>query len=267
MPVQDNDFFPKTIPVKPVKLQESPLEQQTHSNKLLSQEERDKCDSNDSQLESESEEDVQEMLTQHQQIEKEFEPPTQPQQTLQDRSQIKSPVCYGFHHHYKPNTFVLAIRCVDHKHWCEAIAKEVQSIESHGVWENYYNNPPNPLDTTWVFRIKDNCHGKPIKYKGRLCVQSFDQIHGIDYNEKFAPTGKVSTLRMLLLYSLDQNLKITQLYVQGAFLHAPLSKEVYIKTPRGVNCDPPYLKLRKALYGLKQAPKNCWSWEQFSSKV
>jgi hypothetical protein len=124
------------------------------------------------------------------------------------------------------------------------------------VWENYYDDPPNPLNTTWVFRIKDNCHSDPIKYKGRLCVQGFDQIHGIDYEETFAPTGKLSTLRMLLLYSLHQNLQITQFDVQGAFLHAPLSEEVYIKTPKGVNRDSPYLKLCKALYGLKQAPKN-----------
>jgi hypothetical protein len=124
------------------------------------------------------------------------------------------------------------------------------------VWENFYDEPPNPLDTTWVFRIKDNCHGDPIKYKCRLCVQGFDQIHGTDYEDTFAPTGKASTLRMLLLYSLHQNLQITQFDVQGAFLHAPLSEEVYIKTPKGVNRDSPYLKLRKALYGLKQAPKN-----------
>jgi hypothetical protein len=61
---------------------------------------------------------------------------------------------------------------------------------------------------------------------------------------------------MLLLYSLHQNLQITQFNVQGAFLHAPLSEAVYIKTPKGVNQDAPFLKLRKALYGLKQAPKN-----------
>jgi hypothetical protein len=61
---------------------------------------------------------------------------------------------------------------------------------------------------------------------------------------------------MLLLYSLHENLSITQFNVQGAFLHAPLSKEVFIKTPKGVNRPTPYLKLKKSLYGLKQSPKN-----------
>lgn len=122
--------------------------------------------------------------------------------------------------------------------------------------ENYSEEPPNPLNTTWVFRIKDNTHGDPLKFKGCLCVQGFNQIHGTDYEETYAPTGKIPTLRMLLLYSLHENLSITQFDVQGAFLHAPLSEDVFIKTPKGVNRPTPYLKLKKSLYGLKQAPKN-----------
>jgi hypothetical protein len=63
-------------------------------------------------------------------------------------------------------------------------------------------------------------------------------------------------VHILLLYSLHKNLKITQFDVQGAFLHAPISKEVFIKTPKGVNCLTPYLKLTKSLYGLKQSPES-----------
>jgi hypothetical protein len=61
---------------------------------------------------------------------------------------------------------------------------------------------------------------------------------------------------MILLHLLHQNLQVTQFDVQGAFVHAPLTEEVFIKTPKGVNRDAPYLKLKKSLYGLKQAPKN-----------
>ncbi|KNZ59910.1 putative gag/pol polyprotein [Puccinia sorghi] len=61
---------------------------------------------------------------------------------------------------------------------------------------------------------------------------------------------------MLLLYSIHKNLKVKQFDVQGDFLHAPLSEDVFIKTPKGVNQKTPYLKLKKSLYGLKQSPKN-----------
>ncbi|KNZ53950.1 reverse transcriptase-like protein [Puccinia sorghi] len=43
---------------------------------------------------------------------------------------------------------------------------------------------------------------------------------------------------------------------QGVFLHAPLSEEIFIKNPKGVNRQAPYLKLKKYLYGLNQSPKN-----------
>ncbi|POV98101.1 hypothetical protein PSTT_14653 [Puccinia striiformis] len=132
---------------------------------------------------------------------------------------------------------------------------EITSIENHDVWDNHYQEPPNPLDTTWVFKIKDNCHGDPLKHKARLCVQGFDQIEHVDHEGTFAPTGKVSTLKMIMVYALHQNLTITQFDVQGAFLHAPLTEEVYIKTPKGVNRNAPYLKLKKALYGLKTSTK------------
>ncbi|KNZ59388.1 hypothetical protein VP01_1742g3 [Puccinia sorghi] len=74
--------------------------------------------------------------------------PTTTTRVLRDRSQIKPPTRYGFHHYYEPNTFESAIRCNDAKYWKQAIEKEVNSIEDHEVWENYSEEPPNPLNTT-----------------------------------------------------------------------------------------------------------------------
>jgi hypothetical protein len=161
-------------------------------------------------------------------------PPVAPR-ALRDRSTIKPPVQYGFCHYYKPNTFKSAIRCNNSKYWRGAIEKEINSIENHNIWEDYSNEPPNPLNTTWVFWIKDNTHGDPLKFKACLCVQGFNQIYGIDYEDKFAPTGKVSTVQMILLYSIHKNLLVKQFNIQGAFLHASLSEDVFIKTPKGVN--------------------------------
>jgi hypothetical protein len=45
--------------------------------------------------------------------------------SLRDRSTLKPPVRFGFHHYYKPNTFESAIRCADEKFWRSAIEKEV----------------------------------------------------------------------------------------------------------------------------------------------
>ena len=69
--------------------------------------------------------------------------------SLRDRSTIKPPIRFGFHHYYKPNTFESAIQCKDDEFWKLAIEKEVNSIENHEVWDNHYDELPNPLDTTW----------------------------------------------------------------------------------------------------------------------
>ncbi|KNZ58094.1 hypothetical protein VP01_199g1 [Puccinia sorghi] len=84
--------------------------------------------------------------------------PTITSRTLRDRSLLKPPTRYGFHHYYEPNTFESAIRCTNAKYWKEAIEKEINSIENQEVWESYAEEPPNPLNTTWVFKIKDNTH-------------------------------------------------------------------------------------------------------------
>ncbi|PLW45531.1 hypothetical protein PCANC_10125 [Puccinia coronata f. sp. avenae] len=104
--------------------------------------------------------------------------------------------------------------------------------------------------------IKENSHGKPVKSKSRLCVQGFNKIQGTDFDKTYAPTGKIYTLRTIPLYTIHKHLNVLQFDVQGAFLHASLSKEVFIRTPKGSNRKFPYLKLKKALYGLKQEPKN-----------
>ncbi|KNZ52905.1 hypothetical protein VP01_3401g3 [Puccinia sorghi] len=64
-----------------------------------------------------------------------------------------------------------AMRCEEDVKWLEAIEKEIDSIESHKVWHNHWEKPENPLNTTWTFKIKDNCHNDPLK---NLNILQFD---------------------------------------------------------------------------------------------
>lgn len=90
-------------------------------------------------------------------------------------------------------------------------------------------------------------------------MQGFNQIKGLDYKDTFAPTGKPSTLGLLLLYALKSKKPIQKFDVKSAFLHSPIDKEVIIRTPKGSKGTSQYLSLKKTLYGLKQAPKNWYN--------
>jgi hypothetical protein len=81
------------------------------------------------------------------------------------------------------------------------------------------------------------------------------QTYSIDFSKTFAPTGRLNSLRTLILHAAAHNLQFEQLDVKTAFLNAKLDKEVHL-SHQGVLLDQKKfcLKLKKAIYGLKQAP-------------
>ncbi|MGZ8855045.1 MAG: reverse transcriptase domain-containing protein [Nitrososphaeraceae archaeon] len=109
----------------------------------------------------------------------------------------------------------------------------------------------------WVYKIKYNENGKPVRYKARLVVKGFMQKYGVDYNETYAPVMKYDSLRLLLAIACILDLELKQFDVDNAFLNAVLNEEIYMQQPEGyINSKFPNapLKLMKSLYGLKQAP-------------
>ena len=101
------------------------------------------------------------------------------------------------------------------------------------------------------------------KYKARLVAKGFSQHEGIDYEETFAPTAKMSTIRLVLAIAAQFRWKFHQMDVKSAFLNGDLHEEVYMSQPPGfkvVGKDHQVLRLVKALYSLKQAP---WTYENW----
>jgi hypothetical protein len=93
-----------------------------------------------------------------------------------------------------------------------------------------------------------------VEYKARICAQGFCQTLGINFEQKYAPTGKAALLRLLLLFAVNNSLQIHQQDVKSAFLTCPLTDKVTLFPPHGFTCPPnSVLQLKKAIYGLKQA--------------
>jgi hypothetical protein len=114
------------------------------------------------------------------------------------------------------------------------------------------------LLTTWTFKTKPSTLSSKERKQARLNIQGFSQIKSVDSGETFAPTGKFTTLIMVLMYTIDLKIPIRQFDVKSAFLYTPLKEELYIKTPKGSNRKASFLQLHNSLYGLKKAPANCF---------
>ncbi|WVZ63565.1 hypothetical protein U9M48_013188, partial [Paspalum notatum var. saurae] len=94
------------------------------------------------------------------------------------------------------------------------------------------------------------------RYKARLVARGFQQEHGRDYDETFAPVAHMTTVRALLAVASVRAWSISQLDVKMPFLMPPPGYSV----PERMVC-----RLRHSLYGLKQAPR-AW-FQRFASVV
>lgn len=144
---------------------------------------------------------------------------------------IDRPICYLTKeiNTSVPKSYTQAIKSADSDKWIKAIEKELDNMKSHNVWTICeMKNNTKLLNCTWVFKIKLDDENKPIEYKARLCAQGFMQEKGQDFASTFAPTGKLTSLRMLISYAQANDLQFHQIDISSAFLNAPLNEDVYL---------------------------------------
>lgn len=158
-----------------------------------------------------------------------------------------------------PNSYEEIKNRNDAKQWQKAINDELNSLLINKTW-TLVPKPSNTniVDCKWIFTIKNDEFGNPLKYKARLVARGFSQKYLVDYDETFAPVARISTFRFLIAFSNQHGLLAHQMDVKTAFLNGELKEEIYMRVPEGVKSeDNQVCKLNKALYGLKQAAR-CW---------
>ena len=83
----------------------------------------------------------------------------------------------------------------------------------------------------WVYMTKREIDGQVSRYKARLVTKGFQQVHGIDYDETFAPVAKMDSKRLTLSIAVAKGWEVHQMDVNNAFLHGDLSEEIYMDQP------------------------------------
>ncbi|KAJ1525556.1 hypothetical protein ONE63_010361 [Megalurothrips usitatus] len=137
-------------------------------------------------------------------------------------------VYYASYFSEDPQTVEEALSRPDAREWKRAMDEEMESLNRHGTWE-LVSRPDgrNVISSKWVFKLKTDASGTPVRYKARLVARGFNQQHGVDYFEVFSPTVSFSSFRLLLVLAVKNDWSIEHLDVKTAFLHSKLQEEKF----------------------------------------
>lgn len=101
--------------------------------------------------------------------------------------------------------------------------EELEALKKNKTWElAHLLVGKKAVGCKWLYVVKQNPEGKVERYKARLVARGYSQTYGIDYDETFAPVGKMNTkmpcmmiYRKKCIWSYHQDL--SQLKLQGRY--------------------------------------------------
>ena len=156
-----------------------------------------------------------------------------------------------------PPSYRSAVNLDNYDFWKPGIDREHDCLLRNRTWEIVDLKPGmHVLPCKYVFKIKEN------KPKVRLVALGCRQVHGIDYNETFAPVVTLTTVRIIFALVAHHDLELEQMDVVTAFLNGDLNEEIYMAIPTGLKSpsnNNKVCKLLKSLYGLKQSPRQWYA--------
>lgn len=56
------------------------------------------------------------------------------------------------------------------------------------------------INLKWVYKLKKETEGNIAKHKEILVAKGYVQVHGVDFEEIFAPVTRMETVRLILAY-------------------------------------------------------------------
>lgn len=143
--------------------------------------------------------------------------------------------------------------------WVQAMEEEMAALIRNRTWE-LVPKPTGvkPISCKWVYKVKRKVNGSIERFKARLVARGFSQQIGLNYEDKFSPVAKLTTIRVLLALAVSKGWTLWKMDVSKTFLYGDLDHVIHMEQPMGFESTkyPNYVcKLKKALYGLKQSPR------------
>ena len=143
--------------------------------------------------------------------------------------------------------------------WMAAMQSEYDAIVKNGTWSLCdLLAGKKAIGTKWVFKLKRKPDGSVDRYKARLVAKGYAQQKGIDFEETFAPTCRMTTVRIICALAAHYGWNVHQVDIKTAFLNGDIHEEVYVLQPHGFvqkGQENKVCRLLKALYGTKQGSR------------
>ncbi|CAI7847079.1 unnamed protein product [Closterium sp. NIES-54] len=143
-------------------------------------------------------------------------------------------------------------------YWIAVEEAEMASYRCTGTYVDAVPPPgANVVGGMWLYKVK-RPPGAPPVFKMRYVARGFCQKEGVDFFQTFAPTPKMTTLRVLLHIAAQRDYELHSLDFSTAFLQGSLHEQIWLRRPLGFTGSfPPgtQWQLCRPAYGLRQAPR------------
>jgi hypothetical protein len=80
----------------------------------------------------------------------------------------------------------------------------------------------------WVYRTKSAADGHISEYKSSLVAKGFQQVHGIEYDDTFAPVENMDSIHLALSIARTKVWEVHHMDVKNAFIHDDIFEEIYM---------------------------------------
>lgn len=164
-----------------------------------------------------------------------------------------------------PKSYREAMSGPESEEWSGALGEEFGSWKEKDVYE-VVKRPVDEeiIPSLLLFKRKTDEVGEEVRKKAR-CVARGDRQSSepSDSSLLTAPVARAASLRTMAAVAATRDCEFQQMDVKTAFLHAPLSKPVYLSIPCGFPSSEllpgipranQALRLKRAVYGLREAP-------------
>jgi Reverse transcriptase (RNA-dependent DNA polymerase) len=157
----------------------------------------------------------------------------------------------------EPENYREAMKSANAGKWRQACEEEYNMLMGYHTWDLVEKpNDANIVGSRWVLRVKRDNIGDINKFKSRVVAQGYSQIAGVDFQETFSPTIRLTSIHLILALACKYNLVLRHIDVKGAYHNGKLDDAVYMRQPEGFikpGEENLVCKLNKGIYGLKQS--------------